>query len=113
MYTNETEPKISLRDEFNGFFLQHFGIHQEDYIIYDWLNLVNSLNLTNLIKLGELAKAKIKSKDFVIKPINTKDISEEVLKMKIFNITFIKNETAQWDSKYKSKDDVLFKTFIK
>ena len=109
MYINESEPSLSLKDEFNGFFLQNFGLQQAEYIVHDWLKLVNNLNILSLIKLGELAKNKIQSKEFIIKPIDLKDIPDNILNMKIFNISFFKNDTPQWDKKYKSQDEMLFK----
>ena len=113
MYMNESSPDIPLKYELNEIFLKELNLTEKDYILYDWLELVNNLTILNLIKLSEKTKKKIKSKDFIIKKISKTSISDDILKMKIFNISFTKNDTVQWETKYKSKDEILYQTMSK
>ena len=130
MYENESNPDIPLKTEFTEFFLRQLNLQEKKYIVYDWLELVNNLDINNLIKLGNESKQRIKSKEFDIKKIPISDISNEIKTMKIFNITFVPNNTAQWKeillnsngkTKYgkklkygeiKTSDELLYKNLV-
>jgi hypothetical protein len=114
MYQNDSNPEISLKSEFFEFFLKELDLQKKEYILFDWLELVNNLNMFNLDKISKKAQQKIQSKEFIIKDLKLSEIPIKIKKMNIFNISFIPNETAQWkkiilNSKGKTKYGKILK----
>lgn len=97
MYYNDSNPDITLENEFNEIFLKPLGLKEQRNILLSWLLIVNSLTLRNLIKLSNQFSKYFQD----IKPINKIDKDLEMyLDINIFSITFFKNKTIQWDNHY-------------
>lgn len=107
MYENDNN--VSLETEFNSFFLKHLGLNSEKLIIYNWIKLVNNLDIQKLIILNNLCinqfgnnfTTRLNISDFNIKFCND-------LNKKIFKISFIKNNTIQWNKYYLENKKELF-----
>ena len=111
MYYNDNGSDISLDEEFYLFFMQNLNLEKKENILYNWLLLVNNLNIENLIKLGNICSSKL-GDSFNLKNLEKYNIDRKFLKIKIFNITFKKNKTVQWDKKMKNKE-ILFNYLCK
>ena len=99
MIHNDTNPNITLEEEFNEIFLKPLNLHPQKNILLSWLNVVNNLTLRNLIILSNQFNKYFKN----ISKISMKELSinydiNRCLNINIFSIDFFKNETVQWNT---------------
>lgn len=106
MYYNDNSSNISLDDEFYLFFMKKLNLEKKENILYNWLLLINNLDIENLIKLGNICLSKL-GESFNLKNLEKYNIDKKFSKIKIFNITFKKNKTVQWDKKFKNKETLF------
>lgn len=99
MFVNDANNNVSLEDEFNEIFLLPLGLPQKQNILLSWLNLVNNLTLQNLVILSNQFNSNKNFKNIIMKISNDhiKNL-HQYLQMKIFSISFFKNQTIQWNS---------------
>lgn len=94
MIINDSNPKITLEDEFYYLFLKPLGLQKQGNILFSWLHLVNSMCLKDLIILSKEFSKYFKE----IKNMSSIDIETSYIDVKLFNIQFIKNNTIQWNN---------------
>ena len=107
MYYNDNNNNITLEQEFYLFFMMPMKIKKQSNIVFDWISLVNSLNIKKLIQLGQICQRKLGS-EFILRDLTIYNIPDKISKLKIYNIAFIQNNTQQWNTKFKHKDVELF-----